>query len=404
MAKKARTAAKLPAARQEAAQEQNKFTRTAGAEQARADNPMVIVHEGGITEEFVHEFCGTKLNYDYAVNWGSFPTKDGKYVYDEWVKDGKKLRLVRRAFSGLSPELMNFLAETDRRATNCQRSDKDHSAPGSQDQDSREDQNGEFRTSARDRVAFQQWVYKESRDSAVDDPVYPDEQLKTHFCAGENRMNNQRMEMRRQVIRQFIPKLTVKQRATLIKYYDAGMSEQEIADEEGVSKQAIEDRLINEIRASLRKVFTQLGIYVPTDAELKEERKREKARWDAQKEQEKEEREMEQEIRIIHTMMTEEAASEPYVEKGGMQHVPNVPTADEMDREARRNGTELDYDSDNAYDSLYDEDYDPYEDSLYQLEEAAEARDAAGYWDDGRDAVDTNEPGQNDMDTGNPDC
>lgn len=176
-------------------------TQKRAAKNSAAQNtpPMVTVYDGGITEKIVHGRLDTKLNFLFARNWGSYQLKDGRYVYEECTGSKKSFHVKKKVYSGIRPDIFEFLTETDRNDTNGQRKAKDHADYSARYEDGGEDENGDFHQSAMDKAAFQQWVNKETRDAAEDDPIYPDELMKQDFVPGENKVNNQRWQMRRQV-------------------------------------------------------------------------------------------------------------------------------------------------------------------------------------------------------------
>ena len=318
------------------------------------NNPMVTVYDGGITEEIVHGRLDTKLNFQFARNWGSYPLKDGRYVYEEWNESKKNPHPKRKVYSGLSQELFMFLAETDRNDTNGQRKNKDHADYGSNVSDGQEDDEiGEYHRSAIDRAAYQQWLYRETWEEGEDDPIFSDELLKTDFAEGDNKVNNQRWLMRRQVIEQFIPNLPKKEQETFIRYYGSGMTEEEIGAEEGIGKQAICNRLAR-VKASLRSVFSLLGIPTPTDDELEAERKERREKTETLKEAEKEQKSYEKEARATRAIMRKENKSWCSA-TGNAQE-----TEDGEETETPEDAFYEDYDPDNPYDSV-SEDFDPYE-------------------------------------------
>ena len=341
--------------------------------QVSPENPLITVYEDGITEEIVHGYLPTKLNFLFARNWGSYPLKDGRYVYEEWFKVGKKLYVKKKAYGNVPGDVLEFLTETDRKDTNGQRKSKDHADMSGGYEDGEEDeQTGEFHRSAMDRAAYQQWVRKESRDDEVDDPIYPDELLKQQFVPGDNKANNQRWQMRRQVVQQFIPRLTRKQRDTVNRYYGMAMTEAQIGKEDGTGKQAVSNILNEDVKPNLREVFTRLGFDVPTEEELKEEAVTKKDREDARKEAEKDRRTEEREIRMIHAVVSGEASEEDYIETGTVKY---EPSEDDMEAETRDTTLMDDFDPDNPYDSVSD-DYDPYDDPRYQGDEDED------YWEE----------------------
>lgn len=389
-----RTAAMLPAAQQKAVQktvaettmeiaaqeekaipgeEKGGTQASPDGQQRLQENPLITVYEDGIMEEIVHGYLPTKLNFLFARNWGSYPLKDGRYVYEEWFKVGKRLYVSKKAYSNVPGDVLEFLTETDQKDTNGQRKSKDHADVSSVYEDGEEDeQTGEFHRSAMDRAAYQQWVRKESRDFEVDDPIYPDELLKQHFVPGDNKANNQRWQMRRQVVQQFIPRLTRKQRDAVNRYYGMGMTEAQIGKEDGTGKQAVSNILNEDVKPDLRDVFTRLGIEVPTEEALKAEAAAKKNREDALKEAEKDRRKEEREIRMIHAVVSGEASEEDYIETGTVKY---EPSEDDMDVEARDDALMDDFDPDNPYDSVSD-DYDPYDGPRYQDNEDED------YWED----------------------
>ncbi len=331
---------------------------------AHETNPMITVYDGGITEEIVHGRLDTKLNFLFARNWGSYPLKDGRYVYEEWTGSKKNLHLKKKVYSGLNRELLQFLTKTDRKATNSQRKAKEHADYGVRLEDG-EDENDFYRPSVMDKVAYQQWVHQETWEEGEDDPIYPDELLKQDFVPGDNKVNNQRWQMRRQVIEQFIPNLSLKDQEAIIKYYGMCMTEEQIGVEEGLNKQAICNRLTR-AKEDLRKVFALLGIPIPSDEELEEERKKRKTKDDAAGVVEKERKKDEREARTIRTIMRQEntqgSSSEPEREE------------DEETEESKEESYD-DFDPDNPYDSV-SEDFDPYEEyDIYKDEESDE-----DYW------------------------
>ena len=403
-----RTAAKLPAAQQEAvrksvtnataenaAQEERLCKATLGAEkelmtvsptveqklQTLQENPLITVYEDGITEEILHDHLPTKLNFPFARNWGSYPLKDGRYVYEEWSKVGRKLYVRKKAYGNVPGDVLEYLTKTDQKDTNSQRKNKDHADIGSRYEDGEEDaETGEFHRSAMDRAAYQQWIRKESRDDEVDDPICPDELLKRHFVPGDNKVNNQRWQMRRQVVQQFVLKLTGKQKDTVNRYYGMCMTEAQIGKEDGIGKQAVSNILNEDVKPNLREAFTRLGIEVPTEEDLKAEAAAAKDREDARKEAEEERRKEEREMRMIHAVVTGEANEEYYIETGKVRY---QPSANGMGEDGRDTTLMDDYDPDNPYDSVSD-DYDPYDDPRYQDDEDED------YWED-EDAAEPDE-------------
>ena len=279
----------------------------------------------------------------------------------------------QKAYGNIPGDVLEFLTETDRKDTNGQRKSKDHADMSGGYEDGEEDeQTGEFHRSAMDRAAYQQWVRKESRDDEVDDPIYPDELLKQQFVPGDNKANNQRWQMRRQVVQQFIPRLTRKQRDTVNRYYGMAMTEAQIGKEDGTGKQAVSNILNEDVKPNLREVFTRLGFDVPTEEELKAEDAARKDREDARKEAEKNRRSEEREIRMIHAVVSGEASEEDYIETGTVKY---EPSEDDMEAETRDTALMDDFDPDNPYDSVSD-DYDPYDDPMYQDDEDED------YWEE----------------------
>ena len=348
--------------------------------QTLQENSLITVYEDGITEEIVHGYLPTRLNFTFARNWGSYPLKDGRYVYEEWFKVGRKLYVRKKAYGNVPGDVLEFLTVTDQKDTNGQRKNKDHADLSSGYEDGEEDeQTGEFHRSAMDRAAYQQWVRKESRDYEVDDPIYPDELLKLHFFPGANKANNQRWQMRRQVVQQFIPRLTRKQQDVVNRYYGMCMTEAQIGKEDGTGKQAVSNILNEDVKPNLREVFIRLGIEVPTEEELKAEAAARKDREDALKEAEKNRRKEEREIRMIHAVVSGKASVEDYIETGTVKY---ELSEDDMDTETRNVALMDDFDPDNPYDSISD-DYDPYDDPRYQDSEE-------DYWE-GEDAAESDE-------------
>lgn len=374
-------AARLPETQDCAAQKETSQSYEGRVHEARLDavcstrvknctaqnNPMVTVYDGGITEEIAHGRLDTKLNFQFARNWGSYPLKDGIYVYEEWTESKKNLHLRKKVYSGLSQELFAFLTETDRSDANGQRKNKDHADYGVRLEDG-EGENDYCRPSTMDRVAYQQWLRRETWEEGEDDLIFSDELLKTDFVEGENKVNNQRWLMRRQVIEQLIPNLPGKEQETFVKYYGWGMTEEEIGEEEGIGKQAICNRLAR-VRSCLRSVFLLLGIPFPTDAELEAERKERKEKTDAFKEAEKEQKSYEKEARATRAIMRKENKSWCSV-MGNAQE-----TEDGKEEETPEGASYEDYDPDNPYDSLSEE-FDSYE--AYDVYKDAESEE--DYW------------------------
>lgn len=340
---------------------------TASSGQARKIDSVYVATYGDITEEIIHGFAPTSLNFLFARNWGSYPLKDGRYVYEENFREGKKIHILKKAYSGLSSEILEFLTETDRKDTNGQRKDRDHAAFNAGSDQSHEDpETGYFHQSTMDRAAFQKWQMEENRKAAVPDPVYPDGVLKKHFVPGESRANNQRWQMRRQVIEQYIPNLSRKDQETVNKYYGMGMTMKQIGAEDGVDKTAVGNRL-SRIKPEAREIFDRLGIEVPSDEQLKAEKAAAAERRKELKEAERLRREEERDVRMIHAVATGASDLDDYIETGRVKIKPKKAERDLGD-----------YDPDNAYDSLYDDDYDPYEDPRYKEAEAEEA----AIWED----------------------
>ena len=330
----------------------------ASQEQAKKIDSIYVATYGDITEEIIHGFAPTSLNFLFARNWGSYPLKDGRYVYEESFREGKKIHTLKKAYSGLSPEVLEFLTETDRKDTNGQRKSKEHAAFNARSDQSHEDpETGYFHQSAMDRAAFQKWQMEENRKAAVPDPVYPDEVLKKHFVPGENRANNQRWQMRRQVLEQYIPNLSRKDQETVNKYYGMGITMKQIGAEDGVDKAAVGNRL-SRIKPEAREIFGRLGIEVPSDEQLKAEKAAAAERRKELEEAERRRREEERDVRMIHAVATGASDLDDYIETGRVKIKPKKAERDLGD-----------YDPDNAYDSLYDDDYDPYEDPRYKEEE-----------------------------------
>lgn len=355
--KNTRTAAQLP------------DTQKRAAKNSAAQNtpPMVTVYDGGITEEIVHGRLDTKLNFLFARNWGSYPLKDGRYVYEECTGSKKSLHVKKKVYSGIRPDIFEFLTETDRNDTNGQRKAKDHADYSVRYEDGGEDENGDFHQSAMDKAAFQQWVNKETWDAAEDDPIYPDELLKQDFVPGENKVNNQRWQMRRQVIEQYIPNLSRKDREAITKHYGMGMTLEQAGAEEGLDKQAIWNRLDRDEK-NLKEVFTRLGIAVPTDQELAREKAEASQRRDEMVRAEKKRKEEAAEQRAIRAEVNREYKTD----------------MDVKPQKNQRYGEDEflpDYDPENPADSI-SEDYDPYEDPMYKAALTEEEAEYAGLWDD----------------------
>lgn len=350
---------------------------TAGKDAKNAQETMVqaIAHDGGIMEDIVSGRQKTKVNFLFARNWGSYPLKDGRYLYEEWVNDGKKHYVIKKAYSGIRPEIFQYLTDTDRKDTNSQRKNKDHADADNVFQDGQEDAEGYFHRSAMDKAAYQQWIHRETWKYGDEDPIFPDDILKKQFVAGENKINNQRCKMRNKVICQFVERLTIKQRDAVMKYYGENMTEEAIANEEGVSKQAIDDRLTKEVKPALREVFTRLGIEVPTEEELREEMKRKPQRKAAMRQVDREWLEEKEEIRKIHAVASGKADLDTYIDHGKVKY---TTSKDKMKEETY--GSQDNYDSANAYESTVDEDYDPYEHSAYKQEEQKAAAEDALLW------------------------
>ncbi len=350
----------------------------AGMNAAQETNPMLTVYDGGITEEIAHGRLDTKLNFLFARNWGSYPLKDGRYVYEEWHGSKNNLHLIKKVYSGIRPDIFEFLTETDRNDTNGQRKAKDHADYSVRFEDGGEDENGDFHQSAMDKAAFQQWVNQETWDAAEDDPIYPDELLKLDFVPGENKVNNQRWKMRRQVAEQFVPNLSSKDREAISKYYGMGMTLETAGAEEGLDKQAIWNRLDRDEK-NLREVFIRLGIVVPTEEELAKEKAAASKKRDEMAEAEKARKAEEAECRAIRDEMDKEN---------------RIPSEEKRKKNRRYGEDEFlpDYDVDNPEDSV-SEDYDPYEDSVYKEALAEEETEYAKLWDDeepdGGEGVDT---------------
>lgn len=357
-------AARLPETQNSACAQNQTAEQTAAQATGTLNNPMVTVYDGGITEEIIHGYQKTKLNFLFSRNWGSYPLSDGRYVYEEWTGSGKNLHLKKKAYSGIRPNILALLTETDRNDNNGQRKTKEHADYSVRFEDGGEDENGDFHQSAMDKAAYQQWLWMETRDAAEDDPIYPDEILKLALVPGDNKVNNQRWQMRRQVVDQYIPNLSWKDQEAFIKYYGMCMTEEQIGAEEGVGKQAICNRIAR-AKDDLRKVFTQLGIPFPTDEELEDERKKRKAREDAFKEAEKERKEDEREAREIRALMRQENAQG------------SATKTDKNEDDEPMGETYNDVDPDTPYDSV-NEDFDPYEAyDIYKDEESEE-----DYWEE----------------------
>ena len=77
-------------------------TQKCAAKNSAAQNtpPMVTVYDGGITEEIVHGRLDTKLNFLFARNWGSYPLKDGRYVYEECSGCTKNHHVRKQGYAG----------------------------------------------------------------------------------------------------------------------------------------------------------------------------------------------------------------------------------------------------------------------------------------------------------------
>lgn len=298
--------------------------------------PAVTVSNCGITAEIVKGNLPTSLNCNLAQSWGSYPTKDGRYVYEFQDGSGKNRPPIKVVLSGLSPELLEYLKASDQNATNCQRQEKDHAcydagSKGSGKGISKGISKGnggtdgdldDFCTAAMDRAAYEQWLRKETWEDRVEDPPYPDELLKTGFVAGENKVNNQKTQMRLQVIKQFIRSLPYKQQETVIKYYQMRMTLESIGAEEGTKKQAICNR-ISRMEDDIREVFTRLGITVPTKEELAKEAAETAARWKAVKKAEKEREDEEAEIRAISAVVCRK--SRGYVREAPLEGMRDEP-------------------------------------------------------------------------------
>lgn len=344
----------------------------AGTQNQAADpqaNPAVTVYDGGITEEIVHGYLPTTLNFLFSRNWGSYPLKDGRYVYEEWVRRGKRLYLIKKAYSGLAPDILAYLTETDRKENNAQRVAKEHTDYSVRLEDGGEDEDGYYyQQSAISRASYQRWVWEETRDAAVDDPIYPNDRLKQDFVSGENRVNNQRWLMRHQVVEQFISNLSLNDRETIARYYGMGMTEKQIGTEDGVNKQAVCNR-ISRIEEDLRKVFTLLGIPCSTKGGLKKEAAKAAVRQRAMKEAERERVADEAEIRAINVAVR----SENRTDIAGK--IPKNTLCGNGDAFLS------DYDPDNPEDYVSD-DYDPYEDPRYKEAIAEAEAEYAELWDD----------------------
>ena len=312
-------------------------------------------------------YTDTTLNYNYARQWGSFPTNDGRYIYWRWNPESRRTQKV--AVDDVPEQIFGFLAATDRNATNLTRKDRENGELYIPFEDGVELENGSYVTSSMDRAAYQKWMVKKSWEMAEPDPPYPDEILKQHFD-GDHRADNQRWNMRKEVMHEIILNLTIKQRDTFNKFYGAHMTEEEIGMEDGVEKSAIENRLVREIQPAVRKVYEVLGIEVPTKEELKAEaetvRKRkeeEKARKKKEKEKRKEqgiptEEEIRLEARRIHAVVTGKADEDEYIRTGNVELKPQEPEEDPF----------AEYDPDNP-DEYVSDDYDPYDDPRYKEEE-----------------------------------
>ena len=188
--------------------------------------------------------------------------------------------------------------------------------------------------------------------------------------------------MRLKVIEQIIPQLTIKQKDTFIKYYGMLMSEEAIGMEDGVEKQAVENRLVREIKPVIRKIFERLGFEVPTPEELAAEEAAARRRRKEEKKKAKEERERrrkegipdpyeeEKEIRCIHAVANGLADEETYIETG---------QAEPCHEEGKDIFAE-DYDPDNPDDYISD-DFDPYEDPRYKEAEKEEEDFWEEFWE-----------------------
>ena len=66
------------------------------SEQAKKIDSVYVATYGDITEEIIHGFAPTSLNFLFARNWGSYPLKDGRYVYEESFREGKKIHTPKK--------------------------------------------------------------------------------------------------------------------------------------------------------------------------------------------------------------------------------------------------------------------------------------------------------------------
>jgi len=257
-----------------------------------------------IKETIVSGLFLTKDDFEYASAWGSFQDIRGGYIYKDWDIDHKKV--IHRKITGIDPKILEVLNESDHEVCKGERKEEEHSDYRNQYNNEDEDDEGRSHLGAQVIASMESWMKDLIMEEAEPDMSYPLEELRSGFVAAENRKNNQKCQVRLEIIRQIVNSLDKDDRDLFHLFFSHCVTQKEYAESAGVGESAIGMRVLR-LKAKIREVFTRLGYEVPTAEEIDLEMAERNKRQDEIRDAIKARRAEEEEIRQIHRIVVSES-------------------------------------------------------------------------------------------------